>query len=262
MNCLAHLINLVVKIIFEHEGVIPILTKSRKLVGTFKHSTVLSEQLSNVLKTLEIEALPLFVDQMNDVDFEILTHRDEQESVNENENKNVRTKLVQDMATRWNSTLAMFTSVYQSHSAIRHVILRDIDLRKKYSNELLTDYELGVLEDMINLLKPFLEITKLSSGSRYVTSSIILPAITRLKECLMLFESKNGNKFLESELAFEMSENLAKRTDGYFKNPIIIAATFMDPRYRSMKFIKDQNERDTTVFKALSYIKKVYLSIR
>jgi len=40
-----------------------------------------------------------------------------------------------------------------------------------------------------------------------------------------------------------------------------LAATFMDPRYRSLRFIKDQTERDVSKFKAMSYIKGVYANI-
>ncbi len=66
----------------------------------------------------------------------------------------------------------------------------------KYINELLSEEDLGIVEDLILLLEPFLEMTKLISGSKYVTASIVLPAITRLLECLMLYEPINGIKNL------------------------------------------------------------------
>jgi hypothetical protein len=72
------------------------------------------------------------------------------------------------------------------------VITSDSETRAKYQHELLTDEELGIVEDLILLLDPFLEMTKLISGSKYVTSSIVLPATTRLLECLGLYEPKNG----------------------------------------------------------------------
>ncbi len=56
-------------------------------------------------------------------------------------NKGLRTKLVQDLVTRWNSTLAMLISVSESHSAIRMVITTDHVTKKKFQSELLNDNE-------------------------------------------------------------------------------------------------------------------------
>ena len=115
MNCLAHLVNLVVKLVFEAEFIAPILAKCRHLVGTFKHSTSLSEKLSDVLKNPET----LYVDEeicqskMDEIQKEIEMADSTQKK------QKLRLKLVQDMATRWNSTLAMLVSVFESHSAIR-----------------------------------------------------------------------------------------------------------------------------------------------
>jgi len=39
------------------------------------------------------------------------------------------------------------------------------------------------------------------------------------------------------DLAERMFNDLADRTEKHFDNPIMLAATFMDPRYRSFKFI-------------------------
>ena len=55
-----------------------------------------------------------------------------------------------------------------------------------------------------------------------------------------------------------MFNSLSDRTKDHFKNALMLAATFMDPRYRSFRFIKDQEERDMAKFKAMAYIKGVY----
>ena len=174
-----------VHVLFEDAIVTPLLAKCRKLVGTFKHSTSLSEQLSNTIRS---NARPLYIEEDDEVDLEIGI----EELVNIS-SCNLRTKLVQDLVTRWNSTLAMLSSIFESHSAIRMVITSDSESKKKYQHSLLTDNELGIVEDLILLLDPFLEMTKMVSGSKYVTSSIVLPSITRLLECLKLYSSNNGN---------------------------------------------------------------------
>ena len=58
-----------------------------------------------------------------------------------------------------------------------------------------------------------------------------------------------------------MQNDLKVRSQVYFENSILIAATFMDPRYRSFKFIEDQDKRDQTFSIAYNYIKNVSLSM-
>lgn len=57
-----------------------------------------------------------------------------------------------------------------------------------------------------------------------------------------------------------MFENLQTRTANSFENSLMIAATFLDPRYRNLKFIKNQYDRDIASFKAHKYIKNIYMS--
>ena len=137
------------------------------------------------------------------------------------------------------------------------VIEREDVFKKKYSHELLKSKELNVVEDLIILFQPFQELTILISASSYVTSSVMLPAITRLLEVLQLYESKHCLNFI-NQLALDMKDNLETRTKTYFKNKLLLAATFMDPRFRSLKFIKDQAERDQALYDSSAYIKNIY----
>ena len=137
------------------------------------------------------------------------------------------------------------------------MITKDEKLKKKYSHELLTYADLEIVGDLIQLLKPFQELTVLISASQYVTSSIVLPAVTRLMEVLMLYEASNGTAFLQ-DLAVKMHDDLKDRTKTYFDNKLLLTATYLDPRYRSLLFIKDENIRNRALFDASSYIKSLY----
>ena len=163
-------------------------------MGTFKHSTSLSEQLTQTIRSLRSNAKPLHICDDEEADLELgLEELEDLISGDSSSSSNgLRTKLVQDLVTRWNSTLAMLISVVESHSAIRVVLTSDQETKKKFQHELLTDNELFIVEDLIVLLDPFLEMTKLVSGSKYVTVSVVLPAITRLLECLILYEPAKG----------------------------------------------------------------------
>ena len=169
----------------------------------------------------------------------------------------MKLRLIQDIVTRWNSTYMMLESVFKAHSAIVSVIEQNKTWLKKYKSSLLDYKDLEIVEDLMDLLHPFLQITRLASGSKYVTSSIILPAVTRLLEILQVYRSKNDNLFLENFFV-DMYNDLANRSTVYFSNEILKAASFMDPRYRSMSFIKDVETRDLYKSQAQIYIKRVF----
>ena len=83
--------------------------------------------------------------------------------------------------------------------------------------------------------------------------------VTRLLEILQLFESKFNNHFIE-ELAIEMHNDLEDRTKEYFSNPLVICATYLDPRYRRFSFVKDDTKRKEFISKAYSYIKSTFFT--
>ena len=70
----------------------------------------------------------------------------------------------------------------------------------------------------------------------------------------MLYEASNGTTFLEA-LAVDMHDDLNRRTKTYFDNNLLLTATYLDPRYRSLSFIKDEYTRNKALFDASSYIK-------
>ena len=134
----------------------------------------------------------------------------------------------------------------------------NVESKRKYSDILLNYFEISIIEDLIELLLPFFELTELMSGTKYVTASMIQPAITRLLEILQIYKSKHENQIME-KLAVRMHDDLSDRSREYFKNPIITAATFLDPRYRMLRFIKDETERKATLKNVKAYIISTYM---
>ncbi len=266
---MAHLLNLNVKLLFSDKKIAPLLSKYRSLVGTFKHSSVLSAKLTEFIRVSGqlINDEPLFLDE--EIVDDVVNEKVESREINKSpskKSKNQKTKLIQDMVTRWNSTLSMLVRLFEFAGSIRAVIngmpcktTREEDLRKKYQQELLNYDDLEVIEDLISLIKPFQTLTVMISASDYVTCSIILPAVTRLKECLMLYEPKNQSTLHShlKDLAHRMHDDLDKRSESYFSNSLLIASTFLDPRYRSLSFIKDSDLRSRAFFNASIYIKSI-----
>lgn len=58
-----------------------------------------------------------------------------------------------------------------------------------------------------------------------------------------------------NEIASSMRKDLTTRTKVFFESPLLLAATFMDPRYRPLKFIESQDKRDKAFTMATNYIK-------
>lgn len=88
------------------------MIKARALVGTFKHSPLLSDKLKEIMNTMNKEAFEAWECAKNDYedgDFEELVKM---------------TKLSQDVPTRWNSALFMLQSVVKGIDAIRFVLNR------------------------------------------------------------------------------------------------------------------------------------------
>ena len=78
-----------------------------------------------------------------------------------------------------------------------------------------------------------------------------------MTELLHVYKSTHDFSFID-DLAIKMSDKLDDRSKPYFKNVILVTACFMDPRYRSLKFIKDQSDRDQAFYDAMRYIKNAY----
>jgi len=57
-----------------------------------------------------------------------------------------------------------------------------------------------------------------------------------------------------------MYNDLEERTKKHYTNPMVICATFLDPRYRKFHFIKDEKERENFINKAKNYIISTYLT--
>ncbi|CAF0912916.1 unnamed protein product [Brachionus calyciflorus] len=197
--CWGHIINTVVKnnlIESSNDKLKNVITKCRKLVGTFRHSSNLTEKLIQSIKKFE----------------------------NPDSKCESIYKLRQDVVTRWNSTFMMLESVLSKN------------INCKYRDQILNANELLLVEDLLELLKPFQHIAKLLSGSSYVTCSVVYPSIIRISEILIVYESIHGFGFLD-DLAKDMYNDLIDRSEN--KN--------------------EENEDDQELFKLGTVYKKMNL---
>lgn len=138
-----------------------------------------------------------------------------------------------DGETRWSSGYFFDKRGLKLRVAIDE-IAKNKDLRK---------YELSkedwrILHQVLEFLEEFAIITKYIEGSGYPTLSLVVPMYHRL---LVILEdiSKNLHESISHPLIVEgASASLQKLSLYYDKtSPIVIAATFMDPRLKMQYFI-------------------------
>ena len=122
-----------------------LVSKCKKLVGSFKHNDGLVRRL-----------------------------REKQDSLN----YELKIKLVQDMPVRWNSTFDMIDTLLINKDALISMSLERINSIIKQN--IPTESEWNILEELCELLEPVKDLTTSLSASKYVTISLIYRAVYNL----------------------------------------------------------------------------------
>lgn len=146
-----------------------------------------------------------------------------------NELKIPKKKLVQSVITRWNSTYYMLQRLLEQKNALSLYATKFGEINN------LTATQWTVLEKLLNLLKPFEEITKQIASSRSLISEVI-PIVTTLK----LYLSKSGDFFGVGTMKDTLLQNLEKRFASIQDKEHYSIATVLDPRFKLFFFNKDE----------------------
>ncbi|GFR91484.1 zinc finger BED domain-containing protein 4 [Elysia marginata] len=190
VRCFAHSLNLIVReSIKKSEEMTPLLSKVKAIVTYFHHSVKGSEKLKSVQTTLGLG----------------------------------QKKLVQDVETRWNSTLKMAQRYIEEHQAVTGALC---GLGKAEMS--ITDDEVRTLEKMVNVLTPFDLATREMSGEKYPSLSKMLPTVRQIMEFLATEEPSSLRDHLQAEMR--------RRFTGLQDNVTLCAATFLDPRFKKLTF--------------------------
>lgn len=180
---------------------------------------------------------------------------------------------------RWNSSyLAWDRLIYLQYA----ILQLNVNLSCSFTREekadgaklkkvILNDNEWELLDELCNILAPFEKATRDFSGSTYVTLSKIVPIITNLTSSLELSNNLHEENFDDSdetigsddsednedisadqinydnigEVLENVKRNIYMGLKHYWKipNEFGMMAALLDPRYKNLSFISDDNIR-------------------
>ncbi|XP_065665445.1 uncharacterized protein LOC136086877 [Hydra vulgaris] len=217
IRCMGHVLQLVVKNVIDlvEEGekdssskfffIARTLTKCRKIVTSFNHSSQLNDLLEEIQTRQGVE-------------------------------KNHILHLIQDVKTRWHSTFLMAERMLKLHSYVKD-IFNSKQQYKDMRKYLLDEDEMVNIKETVNALLSFSQVSVLLSGDRYATCSLIIPIIKYLEK--QLSKNKSETPPLIVILKSHLLESLQTYKDSYEleNNSFLLCATFLDPNYKISEII-------------------------
>uniref|UniRef100_A0A914HNS3 Transposase n=1 Tax=Globodera rostochiensis TaxID=31243 RepID=A0A914HNS3_GLORO len=191
LDCGAHLINLVVKNSLKHPPVSQLLSKCRHIVGHFKHSNLAVGEFRKI--QLE-EDLPEHM-------------------------------LLQDMPIRWNASYLMLARLKEQRVAVQNFAYkkdrRDLDL---------TDREWVTVDELVALLKPMDELTRIFCDDSSVAVQYVFAALAEQTLSNQIF-LKNDVEIVQTK----MLQGLKTRLRNLIDKKEIAVGQFLDPQLQDLQ---------------------------
>lgn len=194
-GCYAHTLNLVVQGALKHCQ--QVHQKVKAIVGFFKKSSGATERLLNYQKI--------------------------------NGSVNLK-KLIQDMPTRWNSTMFMFERFVELSEAVKSTVaLCSNDLQP------LTQEEWTVCSELCVILKPFEQVSRQLGAEDYPTGSLVI-ILTRGLKFVCDEIAKTQLNPVSKTVVEALRKGLGERFQNLEQSMSIALATLLDPRFKLLPF--------------------------
>ncbi|XP_005113571.2 zinc finger BED domain-containing protein 1-like, partial [Aplysia californica] len=198
VRCFAHSLNLIVRDALKNSGeLVELITKVKSVVSFFHHSVKATEKLLSFQQNLGRQ----------------------------------QRKLIQDVDTRWNSTLHMLRRYEEEHTAVTGALCA---LSKTTMS--LTDAEVDRIRAAIEVLTPFELATKEASTEKHTSLSKMLPTVRQIQEKL----SGESSSALRDQLQAELRRRFGSLEDNF----TLGAATLLDPRFRRLPFCDQSSAKN------------------
>ena len=151
--------------------------------------------------------------------------------------------LIQDVSTRWNSSLDMLKHLTEQIPAV-HAAVMDPLLSKtgELKSKLYTFDEQTTVDTLIKILEPFKTATVILSSESVPTCSKVLPIVHKLN---ILLEIKNDDSATIAKVKKAMTSNLQKRVCGTEAQSTYHLAFLLDPRTKLLNFVSRDIKQNT-----------------
>ena len=205
-GCVAHTLQLCINSGLDAPAITRMTATARKIVGHFKHSVVAMSGLRE-----------------KQVQLDVPQHH-----------------LIQDVATRWNSTFFMLDRLAEQRVAI-YAVIHDHAITKPQHRHLdLKDDQWELLSQLVTVLKPLQMATTVFSSDINVSCSIVYPVINGLltNHLVVAEDDVSAVATFKKVVAEEL-----KRRFVYSPDSIPILSAAVDPRYSNLLFL-DSEKRD------------------
>lgn len=142
-------------------------------------------------------------------------------------------KLLMDVITRWNSTFDMLERITKLQEPLEAAIGLLHNPVQNLSHE-----EWRVLPEILQILKPFKQLTEEMSSEKEVTISKVLAGNTSI---IRILNNLRNTNTLTQELSKKLLDTLISEFNSRFKNssrhPILSKSALLDPRFKKQAFL-------------------------
>ena len=212
LGCFGHTLQLCIKPALEVPKVAHVVSRSRKLVGHFKHSTTLTAEMKKRQRSMGVK-----------------------EHV-----------LIQDVATRWNSTYDMMERLSEQRRVISDILLDPTITKKSDSALNLTDSEWDLLSDLCEVLSAFSDVTTYMCTESAVSVSEVLPIVCGLvNNHLCASEEDRPTVAKVKEVVREDLHRRYQPASNSTAGSVSALASLLDPRYKKLPFFSSSQRRTT-----------------
>lgn len=211
------------------------ITKAVKdAFGRSKHFGCVAHSLNLVVDNV--------IDQNKNIDEviqkvkKIVSHFKHSQNDNDSLKSHTDLKLIQSCETRWNSVFYMLERCLKLIDFITPILLNNVK-----APENLTAQDKQIMEEFVNILRPFESATKILSGEKYLTAGKVLPVISMTRYALDLTTPQTN---LGKDLKSKISLLFEKRFEDIESDTRMVIATLLDPRFKKM-YVKSPAAFDT-----------------